>query len=117
MRPQALEAAVPARAGVEHPGHGVGQRLGRRPVADLPNAGQSTDMEIAVREMVDMRRLMIEILADCTGQTTERITRRHRPRRHPPRRGCRARRRVDHIVAPAGRRRPRSPPAPEAAIP
>ena len=36
--------------------------------------GQSTDMEIAVREMVEMRRLMIAILADCTGQTAERIT-------------------------------------------
>lgn len=36
--------------------------------------GQSTDMEIAVREMVEMRRLMIAILAQCTGQTTERIT-------------------------------------------
>jgi len=35
--------------------------------------GQSTDMEIAVREMVEMRRL-IAILAQCTGQTTERIT-------------------------------------------
>ncbi|MDQ6727730.1 MAG: ATP-dependent Clp protease proteolytic subunit [Actinomycetota bacterium] len=36
--------------------------------------GQSTDMEIAVREMVEMRRLMVGILADCTGQTAERIT-------------------------------------------
>ncbi|MDQ2825767.1 MAG: ATP-dependent Clp protease proteolytic subunit, partial [Actinomycetota bacterium] len=36
--------------------------------------GQSTDMEIAVREMVEMRRLMVGILAECTGQTAERIT-------------------------------------------
>jgi len=36
--------------------------------------GQSSDMEIAVREMVEMRRLMIAILADATGQTVARIT-------------------------------------------
>lgn len=36
--------------------------------------GQSSDMEIAVREMVEMRRLMVDILAGCTGQTVERIT-------------------------------------------
>jgi ATP-dependent Clp protease protease subunit len=36
--------------------------------------GQSSDMEIAVREMVEMRRLMVAILAECTGQTAERIT-------------------------------------------
>jgi ATP-dependent Clp protease protease subunit len=36
--------------------------------------GQSSDMEIAVREMVEMRRLMIGILAAATGQTVERIT-------------------------------------------
>jgi ATP-dependent Clp protease protease subunit len=36
--------------------------------------GQSSDMEIAVREMVEMRRLMVGILAECTGQTAERIT-------------------------------------------
>jgi ATP-dependent Clp protease protease subunit len=36
--------------------------------------GQSSDMEIAVREMVEMRRLMIGILASATGQTVERIT-------------------------------------------
>jgi len=36
--------------------------------------GQSSDMEIAVREMVEMRRLMIAILASATGQTAERIT-------------------------------------------
>ncbi len=36
--------------------------------------GQSSDMEIAVREMVEMRRRMIGILAECTGQPPERIT-------------------------------------------
>ena len=36
--------------------------------------GQSSDMEIAVREMVEMRRLMIGTLAAATGQTVERIT-------------------------------------------
>ena len=36
--------------------------------------GQSSDMEIAVREMVEMRRLMITILAEATGQTVERLT-------------------------------------------
>jgi ATP-dependent Clp protease, protease subunit len=35
--------------------------------------GQSTDMEIAVREMVEMRDRMIGILAERTGQTRERI--------------------------------------------
>jgi ATP-dependent Clp protease protease subunit len=36
--------------------------------------GQSSDMEIAVREMVEMRRRMVAILSHCTGQTIERIT-------------------------------------------
>ena len=36
--------------------------------------GQSSDMEIAVREMVEMRRRMVAILSRCTGQTVERIT-------------------------------------------
>ena len=35
--------------------------------------GQSSDMEIAVREMVEMRRRMVAILSECTGQTVERI--------------------------------------------
>ncbi|HEX6421394.1 MAG TPA: ATP-dependent Clp protease proteolytic subunit [Acidimicrobiales bacterium] len=35
--------------------------------------GQSTDMEIAVREMVEMRERMIDILATRTGQPRERI--------------------------------------------
>jgi len=35
--------------------------------------GQSTDMEIAVREMVEMRRRMVAILSGCTGQSISRI--------------------------------------------
>jgi ATP-dependent Clp protease protease subunit len=35
--------------------------------------GQSVDMEIQVREMVEMRRRMVDILAKTTGQTEERI--------------------------------------------
>ena len=36
--------------------------------------GQSVDMEIAVAEMVEMRRLMVDILTEATGQQRERIT-------------------------------------------
>jgi ATP-dependent Clp protease, protease subunit len=36
--------------------------------------GQSTDIEIQVREMVDMRDRMVDILVSATGQTRERIT-------------------------------------------
>jgi hypothetical protein len=36
--------------------------------------GQSTDIEIAVRDMVEVRRRMIEALASDTGQSVERIT-------------------------------------------
>ena len=36
--------------------------------------GQSTDLELAVAEMVEMRRRMIRILVDATGQSVERIT-------------------------------------------
>jgi ATP-dependent Clp protease, protease subunit len=35
--------------------------------------GQSTDMELAVAEMVEMRRRMVEILVTATGQTSDRI--------------------------------------------
>jgi ATP-dependent Clp protease protease subunit len=35
--------------------------------------GQSVDMEIQVREMVEMRRRMVEILARTTGQSEDRI--------------------------------------------
>ena len=36
--------------------------------------GQSSDLELAVAEMVEMRRRMVEILVQATGQSTERIT-------------------------------------------
>jgi ATP-dependent Clp protease protease subunit len=36
--------------------------------------GQSTDMEIAVAEMVEMRRRMVEILVEATGQTFQRVS-------------------------------------------
>ena len=36
--------------------------------------GQSTDMELAVAEMVEMRRRMVSILVEATGQSAERIT-------------------------------------------
>jgi ATP-dependent Clp protease protease subunit len=54
--------------------------------AALPNArvlihqphggaqGQSTDLELAVHEIVEMRRRMVEILVRSTGQPAERIT-------------------------------------------
>jgi ATP-dependent Clp protease protease subunit len=54
--------------------------------AALPNArvlihqphggaqGQSTDLELAVHEIVEMRRRMVSILVDATGQPAERIT-------------------------------------------
>ena len=35
--------------------------------------GQSTDIEIQVREMVEMRDRMVDILVQATGQTRERI--------------------------------------------
>ncbi|MGK2949482.1 MAG: ATP-dependent Clp protease proteolytic subunit [Acidimicrobiales bacterium] len=36
--------------------------------------GQSTDIEIQVREMVEMRDRMVDVLVQATGQTRERIT-------------------------------------------
>jgi len=36
--------------------------------------GQSTDLELAVAEMVEMRRRMVDILVEATGQSRERIT-------------------------------------------
>ena len=35
--------------------------------------GQSTDIEIQVREMVEMRDRMVDVLVQATGQTRERI--------------------------------------------
>ena len=36
--------------------------------------GQSTDLELQVAEVVEMRRRMVDILVNATGQTAERIT-------------------------------------------
>ena len=36
--------------------------------------GQSTDLELAVTEIVEMRRRMIDILVEATSQSTDRIT-------------------------------------------
>jgi len=79
--------------------------------------GQSSDMEIAVREMVEMRRLMIDILADSTGQTAERIT--ADIDRDYILRGDAAVRYgvVDHVVQPAGRRLPLARSEPAAVLP
>ncbi|HEX3622980.1 MAG TPA: ATP-dependent Clp protease proteolytic subunit [Acidimicrobiales bacterium] len=78
--------------------------------------GQSTDMEIAVREMVEMRRLMVAILADATGQTAERIT--TDIDRDYILRGeaAVAYGVVDHVVQPSGRRRPLVLPDPVAVL-
>jgi len=35
--------------------------------------GQSTDMELAVAEIVEMRRRMVQILVDATGQSEDRL--------------------------------------------
>jgi ATP-dependent Clp protease protease subunit len=37
--------------------------------------GQSTDMELAVAEIVEMRRRMVDILVEATGQDEERLRR------------------------------------------
>src|SRR5215213_7296315 len=78
--------------------------------------GQSSDMEIAVREMVEMRRLMIEILAGATGQTVERIT--ADIDRDYILRGeaAVAYGVVDHVVEPARRGRPLPLPEPAAVL-
>ena len=52
--------------------------------------GQSSDLEIQVAEVVEMRRRMVEILVEATGQTDRTDRRRHRPRLHRPRRSRRA---------------------------
>jgi ATP-dependent Clp protease protease subunit len=55
--------------------------------ATLPNArvlihqphggaqGQSVDLELQVKETVELRERMVDVLVRCTGQTRERITR------------------------------------------
>ena len=78
--------------------------------------GQSSDMEIAVREMVEMRRLMIAILAGATGQTVERIT--ADIDRDYILRGAAAVAYgvVDHVVEPSRRRVPLALPEPVAVL-
>jgi len=78
--------------------------------------GQSSDMEIAVREMVEMRRLMIGILAERTGQSVERIT--ADIDRDYILRGDAAVTYgvVDHVVQASGRRRPLALPEPAALL-
>ena len=79
--------------------------------------GQSSDLEIQVREMVEMRRLMIGILASATGQTLERIT--ADIDRDFILRGEAAVRYgvVDHVVEPSARsRRPVALPDPDAVL-
>ena len=49
--------------------------------------GQSVDIEIQVRETVEMRERMVDILVSATGQTARADRRRHRPRLHRPWRG------------------------------
>ena len=68
--------------------------------AALPNArvlihqphggaqGQSTDLERAVTEIVEMRRRMIEILVEATGQGADRITQDIDRGLHPAGRGA-----------------------------
>ena len=76
--------------------------------------GQSTDIEIQVREMVEMRDRMVDVLVRATGQTQGADHRRHRPRPHPARAGgggLRPGGRRDRVARPAGscRARCRSP--------
>ena len=64
----------------------AGRRRARACASRCPNArvlihqphggaqGQSTDIEIQVREMVEMRDRMVDVLVRATGQTRERIT-------------------------------------------
>ena len=86
--------AVPAVAGVDDVrgpgrlggGRAAGGRRARASASRCPNArvlihqphggaqGQSTDIEIQVREMVEMRDRMVDVLVQATGQTKERIT-------------------------------------------
>ena len=56
-----LRTALPNARVLIHQPHGGAQ-------------GQSVDLEIQVRETVEMRNRMVDILATSTGQTSERIT-------------------------------------------
>src|SRR4051794_41222541 len=53
--------ALPNARGLIHQPHGGAQ-------------GQSTDMELAVAEMGEMRPRMVELLLEATGRTAERIS-------------------------------------------
>ena len=46
--------------------------------------GQSSDIEIQVREMVELRNRMVDVLEEATGQSRERLLQRPRPGLHPP---------------------------------
>ena len=74
--------------------------------------GQSVDMEIAVREMVEMRNRMTDILTERTKQAAGHRRARHGPRLHPAgRRGRGLRRRrpdPQRAQAPPGRRLPQA---------
>ena len=95
----------------------AGGAPGKRQV--LPNArvlihqphggaqGQSSDIEIQVREMVEMRQRMVEILGDPHRPAARADRGRHRPRLHPARRGgggVRVGRRRDREAQPSSRR-------------
>lgn len=61
--------------------------------------GQSTDLEIQIRETVELRDRMVDILVTATGRPAGAGPTRHRPRLHPAgarRRGLRLRRQGDH---------------------
>ena len=69
--------------------------------------GQSTDLELQIAEVVEMRRRMVDILVAATGQTAGADHRRHRPRLHRARRRRRRLRprRPHHRPPRAGRPR------------
>ena len=48
--------------------------------------GQSTDLELQIAEVVEMRRRMVDILVEATRPDRRADHRRHRPRLHRPRR-------------------------------
>ena len=64
-----MRAALPNARVLIHQPHGGAQ-------------GQSVDLEIQVRETIEMRERMVDILVTATGQARERIVDRHRPRLH-----------------------------------
>ena len=89
-----LRTALPNARVLIHQPHGGAQ-------------GQSVDLEIQVRETIEMRERMVDILAETTGQPRRAHRGRHRPRLHRARRGRRGLRpgRRDHqppTTAPGG---------------